>query len=37
VLNDPCIRMEQIGTNPAVTRFFQKFGVATTVGVRSKF
>ncbi len=37
VLNDPFIRMEQIGANPPVAQFFQKFGVTTTVGVRTTF
>jgi hypothetical protein len=37
VLNEPFIRMEQVGTNPAVAQFFQDFGVAPTVGVRTTF
>ena len=37
VLNEPFIRMEKVGTNPAVAQFFQKFGVTPTVGVRTTF
>ena len=37
VLNEPFIRMEQIGSNPAAAQFFQKFGVTPTVGVKTTF
>ncbi|PAW67357.1 MAG: hypothetical protein B9S34_05545 [Opitutia bacterium Tous-C1TDCM] len=37
VLNEPFIRMEQIGTNPAAAQFFQKFGITPTVGVKTTF
>ena len=37
VLNEPFVRMEQVGNNPAAAQFFQKFGVTPTVGVRTTF
>jgi TonB-dependent receptor len=37
VLNEPFIRMEKVGANPAAAQFFQKFGVTPTVGVRTTF
>ena len=37
VLNEPFIRMQKVGDNPAATVFFQKFGVTPTVGARSTF
>jgi TonB-dependent receptor len=37
VLNAPYNIMEQVGTNPAASRFFQKFGVTPTLGVKSTF
>ena len=37
VLNEPFIRMEKMGDNPAVARFFQKFGVTPTIGVKTTF
>lgn len=37
VLNEPFIRMQKIGDNPAAAVFFQKFGVTPTVGVRATF
>ncbi len=37
VLNEPFIRMEQVGNTPAAAQFFQKFGVTPTVGVKTTF
>lgn len=37
VLNDPFIRMEKVGNNPAAAQFFQKFGVTPSLGVRATF
>ena len=37
VLNEPFIRMEKIGNNPALARFYQKFGVTPTIGVKTTF
>ncbi len=37
VLNEPFVRMQKVGDNPAAAQFFQKFGVTPTVGVRATF
>ncbi|MDP3069552.1 MAG: TonB-dependent receptor [Opitutaceae bacterium] len=37
ILNEPFIRMQKVGDNPAAAQFFQKFGVTPTVGVRATF
>ncbi len=37
VLDEPFIRMQQVGASPAAAQFFQKFGVTPTVGVRATF
>jgi TonB-dependent receptor len=37
ILNEPYIQMEQVGNVPAMVRFYQKFGVTPTVGVKSEF
>lgn len=37
VLNEPFIRMQKVGDNPAVGQLYQKFGVTPTVGVRATY
>ena len=37
VLNEPFVRMQKVGDNPAAAQFFQKFGVTPTVGVRATY
>jgi TonB-dependent receptor len=37
VLNEPFIRMEQVGNTPAAAQFFQKFGITPTIGVKTTF
>jgi len=37
ILNQPFILMEHVGNNPDVARFYQKFGVTPTLGVKTTF
>jgi len=37
VLNEPFIRMEKVGSNPAAAQFFQKFGIIPTIGMKTTF
>lgn len=37
VLNEPFVRMEKVGTNPAFAQLTQKFGVTPTIGVRATY